>query len=137
MNNKQLLQYAYLSSIKDRSSNIRILAGSSPNVNAVQRLTISGATSGNFKIAFGGYETGNLAYNIDAAGLQTALEALGSVGKLSVTAVTGGFSIAFLTNNGPLPEMTASNVDLSAGASLSVVTTTSGTGANNYVYQWK
>lgn len=137
VNNKQLLQYAYLSAIKDRSSNIRIVAGNAPNGNAVQQLTISGATSGKFKISFGGYETLGLAYDINAADLQTALEGLDSVGKLSVTAVTGGFRIAFLTNNGPLPEMLASSIDLSAGATVNVVTTTYGTGANNYVYQWK
>lgn len=56
----------------------------------VQRATISGTpTGGNFTLTFNGQTTANIAYNATAAAVQTALQALSTVGAGNVT-VTGG-----------------------------------------------
>jgi hypothetical protein len=61
-----------------------------PAFNDQQRLTEFGApTGGTFTFTFNGQTTGALAYNITAAALKTAIEALSSVGAGN-TVVTGG-----------------------------------------------
>jgi hypothetical protein len=52
----------------------------------IQTITITGApTAGNFQLGFGPNETGNLDHLISAAALQTALQALPSVGSGNLT----------------------------------------------------
>lgn len=63
-------------------------AGTVPAVNEVQRIVVD-ATSGNWRARFNGEDTANLAFNISAAALVTALEALATVGAGNVQ-VTGG-----------------------------------------------
>jgi hypothetical protein len=60
--------------------------------NAVQTISITGATAGTFKLVFGGQSTAPIAFNASAAAVQAALEALSNIGKGNVT---GG--------GGPLP----------------------------------
>lgn len=65
--------------------------------NAVQTLAISGApTGGNFTLRFKGAPTTGLAHNVAAAAIQSALEALSTIGAGNV-AVTGSgpFTITF------------------------------------------
>lgn len=61
--------------------------------NEVQTVTITGTpTGGNFKLTFQGAQTANIAYNAIASAVQSALEALSTIGSGNVT---GG--------GGPLP----------------------------------
>lgn len=62
--------------------------GLDPAVNEVQSITVDGG-GGTFTVTFNGQTTGALAYNITAAALKTALEALSTVGSGN-TLVTGG-----------------------------------------------
>ena len=56
----------------------------------VQTITVTGTpTGGSFRLAFEGLRTASIAYNADAAAVDTALEALGSIGAGNVT-VAGG-----------------------------------------------
>ncbi len=64
-------------------------------INDVQTVTLSaGVTGGSFRLAYNGAETGDLSFNVNAAALQTALAALGTVGagNLAVTG-TGPFTV--------------------------------------------
>lgn len=66
---------------------------SGSNANEVQTLTVTGTpTGGTFKLQFRGYRTASIAYNANAAAVQAALEAIGTIG-------TGGVVCA----GGPLP----------------------------------
>ncbi len=70
-----------------------IYVDTASDTDEVQTLTISGTPAGgNFKLRFRGYNTGVIAYNASAADVDTALEALASIG-------TGGVTCA----GGPLP----------------------------------
>jgi len=64
-------------------------------VNEVQTLTISGSpTGGTFKLRYRGVTTSALAYNINAAALQTAIQGLSSVGSGNLlTSGSGPFTI--------------------------------------------
>jgi hypothetical protein len=69
-------------------------AGATPtptgsSVNEVQTITITGTpTGGTFVLDFGGQPTTDLAYNATAAAVQTALQALSTIGAGNAT-VTG------------------------------------------------
>lgn len=114
-------------------------SGSSPAVNEVHTITVN-ATSGNWKYRFNGEETGNLAFNISASALATALEALATVGAGNVQ-VTGGpgdsggttpYVVTFvddLAGTNVVPSI-VTNVSLAGGgASVAVVTTQQGQAA--------
>ena len=58
--------------------------------NEVQAVTLSNATGGTFRLAFGGYVTTPLAYNATAAQVDAALDALASVDNVTVTGNAGG-----------------------------------------------
>lgn len=67
-----------------------ILFTVNPIVNTVQIVTVSGSpTGGNFTLAVLGEVTSGLAYNISANGMQTALEALSTVGSGNVLVASG------------------------------------------------
>lgn len=104
-------------------------------VNEVQSIAVD-ATAGQWRATFNAQTTGDLAFDITAAALQTALEALSSIGVGNVT-VSGGPGNAGATNPyvvtfvGTLgganqPQMTTSNgtTALSGGAATATVTTT-------------
>lgn len=89
-----------------------------------QSVSITGGTpeSGNFTLTFDGETTGNIAFDATASQLQSALEALDNIqsgdvscsgGPLPGSAVTVQFQGRL---EGAVPEMTASDVDLSAGS---------------------
>lgn len=66
-------------------------AGSSTS-NAIYRITLTGATGGDFTVTWDGQTTGAIAYNASAATVDTALEALSNigVGDVTVTGSAGG-----------------------------------------------
>lgn len=92
--------------------------------NAVQTVTVS-ATAGTFTLTFGGATTSALAYNATAAQVQSALEALSTIGSGNV-AVTGSYVVTFQGTLGtaPLETMTADGSSLTG--TVSVATTTTG-----------
>ncbi|MDW8267412.1 MAG: autotransporter-associated beta strand repeat-containing protein, partial [Gemmataceae bacterium] len=69
-----------------------------PNFNEVGTITLSGATGGTFQIGFNGATTGALAFNATAAAVQSALEALTTIGagNVAVTGSAGGpYTVTF------------------------------------------
>lgn len=107
------------------------------NTNEVQTLTITGTpTGGDFTITFSGQTTGVIAYNADAATIETALEALSNieVGEATVAGSNPGpftvtFSGQYAETNVPL--MTTNAAGLTGGTSPDVtvgVTTEGGLG---------
>jgi trimeric autotransporter adhesin len=64
-------------------------AGSATGVDELQDIQFSGSpTGGTFKLTFRGQETSALAYNISAADLKTALEALTTITTVTVTKIS-------------------------------------------------
>ena len=105
-------------------------------VSEVQSATITGApTGGTFTLSYSGQTTSGIAFNAAGAAVQTALEALGTigVGNVTVTGATGGpYTITFI---GALAEqdvaqITGSGTGLTGGTSpnITTATTTAGTG---------
>lgn len=107
-------------------------SGTVPAVNEVHRVTVD-ATSGNWKYRFNGEETGNLAFNISASALTTALEALATIGAGNVQ-ITGGpgnsggtnpYDITFigdLAGTNVVPSI-VTNVSLAGGGATVTVST--------------
>lgn len=114
-------------------------AGSAPAVNEVHTITVN-ATSGNWTYNFNGEPTGNLAFNISASALTTALEALATIGAGNVQ-ITGGpgnsggttpYVLTFigdLAGTNVVPSIVASVSLAGGGATVSVVTTQQGQAA--------
>jgi hypothetical protein len=95
---------------------ITTLQAGATGVPEVQRVALDSDThGGTFTLTFDGENTGALAYNITATALQTALQALASVGADNLT-VTGSFPEYVLTFVGTLtgdqPAVTASAAGL-------------------------
>lgn len=63
--------------------------GEVTGVNELQRVTLTNATGGTFKLTYAGQQTGAIAYNASAATIKTALEALSNIAVDDVV-VTGG-----------------------------------------------
>jgi hypothetical protein len=72
------------------------LAGS--EANEKQTITLTGAIGGTFKLYFGGYITGNIAWNASTADMQSALESLAPIGSgnVSVTGSPGAWVVEFI-----------------------------------------
>lgn len=115
--------------------------GNAPAAAAKQTLTVD-ATAGQFKLSFRGQTSADIAFDATAAQVDTAFEALNTVGANNV-AVTGGpggaggltpYVITFsgVLNNAPMPliGVAAGTTPLSSGAGASVANTT--TGATGY-----
>jgi hypothetical protein len=98
-------------------------------VNEVNTLTID-ATGGTYTVTINGQTTAGVAYNANAATLQTALEALSNVapGDVAVTGGPGATSPYTLTWGGALANtnvtITASGAGLTGGAQTAIVATT-------------
>jgi hypothetical protein len=68
----------------------QILIGREVGTNAAQTLTITGTpTGGTFKLTFNGIETATIAYNAAAAAVQSALEAISTIGTNNVSCSGG------------------------------------------------
>jgi hypothetical protein len=100
---------------------------------AVQSITISGGvTGGTFTASYGGNTTTGVAWNAAAATLQTALQALASIGagNALVTGGAGGpYTVTFAGTLGltPITTMTASAAGLTGGTpAIAVASVTTG-----------
>jgi hypothetical protein len=103
----------------------------SGGTNEVQHVTITGTpSSGNITLTFRGATTANILYNAVAATVETALEALSTIGNGDVV-VTGGpgpgtaWIVTFVNDLGHqnVPMMVAANVDLGGGTTPAVAVT--------------
>jgi hypothetical protein len=113
-------------------------AGDAPTTAAKQTLKVD-ASAGQFKLSFRGQTTADIEFNASAAAVQSALQALSTVGAGNAT-VTGGpgneggttpyvITFAGALNNAPMPLISAAagTTPLSgAGATASVTNTTTG-----------
>lgn len=114
----------------------QIIIGREVGTNAVQTLTITGTpTGGTFRLTFNGVETANIAYNAAAAAVQSALEAISSIGTGNVLCGGGALpgtpvTITFqgLLAAEPQPLMTVTTPAFTGGTAPagSVATTTPG-----------
>lgn len=109
----------------------------------VQTVTITGTpTGGDFTLTYSGQTTGPIAYNANAAAVQTALEALSNIAPGDVT-VGGGpgpgtpYTVTFNGALGNVAQMTASGAGLTGGTApaVAVTTTTPGVAAANIGYK--
>jgi hypothetical protein len=101
----------------------------------VATLVVDG-TGGTFPLAVEGQPTAALAFNISAANLKAALEALPNVnpGDFTVTGGPGNAGgttpyIITRTTPGNLPDVVAGTDSLTGGAGTAVITVTAGTGS--------
>lgn len=115
-----------------------VLQEGGPDVNEVQSIVLPTATGGTFTITFSGYTTGNLAYNIAAASLETALEGLTSIGasNVSVSGSAGEYEVTFIgalaaTN---VPVMKANGSNLTGGHTVDVDEATTGSASQNEIH---
>lgn len=92
----------------------------------VQTVTITGSpTGGTFTLTFGGQTTAGIAYNAAASAVQTALQALSSIGSnnCTVTGSAGGpYTVTFIgaLANASQALMTANGASLTGGTSPGV-----------------
>jgi hypothetical protein len=92
------------------------------NTNEVQTLSLSNATGGTFTITVGANTTAALAYNAATAAVQSALEALASVGtgNVTVTGSPGNYTLTFSAALGNMPQATANTGGLTNTPSVVV-----------------
>lgn len=106
-------------------------------INEVQVITITGApTGGTFDLTWDGQTAANLAYDITAAALQTALRALTNINGANVTVAGdagGPFTVTFIgaLAGANQPAITADPANLTGGAdpAIGIETTTPGAAA--------
>ncbi len=101
------------------------LAGFMP-ASAVQTITLTGTpTGGTFTVSFDGQTTAPIAYNAAASAVQTALQALSTIGagNIAVTGSAGAYTATFqgALANMPVTLMTGSAASLTGGTSAAVV----------------
>jgi len=108
--------------------------------NAVQAVALTPGTSGGtFTLTFGGQTTAPIAYNATPAAVQSAVQALSSVGSgnaIVVSGVGGGWQVWFVgTMNGAYePQMTANGAGLTgSGPGVAVTTLSAGGDAGQAV----
>lgn len=98
----------------------------------VQTMTITGTpTGGTYKLAFKGAETSALAYNANAAAIQTALQALGTIGSGNVLVTgSGPFTLTFAstlgTDNQPLVVLVNNSLTGGTSPTITITQTTRG-----------
>ena len=113
-------------------SGIRVFRGSSAPVNGtdeVQSIDITGSpTGGTFRLAYGVYETGDIAYDADATAVQTAILATNGFesGEVAVTGSNPNFSATFGGNKGKrnVDQFTLAENELTGGTSPTVAFST-------------
>lgn len=106
----------------------------------VQRVTVNGATSGNFALQFGSTTTGNIKFDATPDTVQADLEALTTIdigNVLVTTANNGGYKVEFTGTLGDTDVATllALNVNLNAGATIDVSTVRQGNPNPHYGVQ--
>jgi len=105
----------------------------------VQAVTITGTpTGGTFTLTYNGQTTAGIAYNANAAAVQSALEALSNIepGDVTVTG-TGPYTLTWSAASGNVTQLTANGAALTGGSSpaAGVSTTTPGLAAANIGYK--
>lgn len=92
---------------------VDVYLGTALATNEVQSLVATGASSGTFKLIFQGQTTGTIAFGASAATVQTALEALTTIGVGNIVAA-----------GGPLPTtpVTLTGAGVLAGLNFSLIT---------------
>lgn len=120
--------------IRGSDNMIEPSASAAEGADEVQTVTVSGSpTGGTYTLTFDGETTDPIAFNADAAAIQSALENLDSVepGDVAVTG-TGPFTVTFGGEYADVnvAQMTADGSGLTGGSSpaVAVATTTSGAG---------
>jgi hypothetical protein len=107
--------------------------------NEVQSVIATGASAGTFTLTFDGETTAAIAYNANAAAVQSALEALSNInpgdvtvagGPLPGTATTITFGGQYA--NTDVPQMTADSGSLTGGTAVVSTTTPGAAGAGTY-----
>lgn len=102
----------------------------------VQTVTISGSpTGGTFTLTLSGQTTGDIAFNAAASAVQSALEALSTVGAGNVTVdgVAGGpYTVTFDPSLGDVAQMTADGAGLTGGTTPAVAVATTTGGQDGY-----
>lgn len=105
----------------------RVYLNSGSAVNEVQRVAITGApTGGSFTLTFRGQTTAAIAFNALAAAVQSALEALTTIGTGNVAVVgTGPYDVTFqgALAGTDVPMMTADETGLTGGTDANVAVT--------------
>jgi hypothetical protein len=116
---------------------IETLQDGQTGTNAVQTLSLQSVTAGTFTLSFSGATTAALAWNATAATIQSALEALSTIGTGNITATGGALPAAVtLTFSGTLaaqavPALTGNGTNLTTTIAATVTETTAGaTGPN-------
>lgn len=109
-----------------------LMTAAGQGVNAQQSVTIGGSpTGGTFTLTFGGQTTSAIAYNASASTVQTALQALSTIGagNATVTGAAGGpWTVTFTGTLGNAAQtlMTASGASLTPSGSVTVANVTTG-----------
>ena len=113
------------------------LTPSGTSVNEVQTITISGSpTGGTFVLDFGGQPTTDLPYNASTAAVQSALQALSTIGSGNATVTGTAGSSYVVTFTGALAASNVAQINavgnFTGGTSptISVATTTGGSAGN-------
>jgi len=123
---------------RERSVNIKAsqaiaagtILGELLGTNAVQTITVANATGGTFKLTFGAQTTGDLAFNASISAVQTALQALSTIGagNVAVTGTPDAYTVTFVEalGNGPVGAITATDSTTGAGHAITIAQTTTG-----------
>jgi hypothetical protein len=111
----------------------------------VQQVAITGSpTGGNFTLTFDGQTTANIAYNANAAAVQSALEALSNLapgdvtctgGPLPTTPVVITFGGAYVGTD--VTQMTADSTGLTGGTTPTATVTTTTSGGSGNAIGWR
>jgi len=118
-------------------SDTALVSSTGYKADAVQQVALTGSpTGGNFTLAFGGQTTGALAYNAAASDLQSALQALSTIGtgNVLVSGPSGGpWLVRFAGTLAAMPEveMSGNGSGLTGGSSPSVVIGTTSQGGDS------
>lgn len=120
---------------------VTTLIAGDPGQNEIQRITIPSVSSGGtFTLTFAGQTTGNIAYNANAATVETALEALSNIaaGDVEVTGASPEWFVEFKQAyaNENVPLLTGSGANLTGSASIVHNTTTEGSGGVNEIQEF-
>ena len=126
----------FLANLFDMTFVVSPLVPYTGSTNEVQTATISGTpTGGTFKLSFRGAESAAIAYNAAAATVQTALQALRSIGSGNVTvsgSAGGPYTITFVGalagQNVPLLVLSDNSLTGGTSPTVGIVQTTAGVG---------
>lgn len=116
-------------------TNLKMVLNQAITGGEVQTISLGSATAGSITITFNGQTTSSLPFNSTAAAVQTALQALSTIGSGNVT-VTGGPLPALITltfggvfTGVDVPQVTVTPTGLTGGT-VAVATTTQGDGGS-------